>query len=104
MRNDLTLGMTAAQVTHAAGESAGGKLPHGTHAVVLGASPGRLAEIRARLALRGLPHVAIVEADAPFTGQLMALGLKPAPRSCVGRWLADLPLLREKGEEATKAA
>ena len=80
---------------HAAGESSPGSLPNGTHAVVL-AVPDEpaLRCVFARLKLAQVPFVAITETDAPFGGQLMALGLVPQRKEDVRRFVSSLPLLR----------
>lgn len=90
VRRDLPPGTAAAQIVHAAGESAAahGPLAEGTHAVVLEVDgPETLAQLLARLRARRQPVRAICEPDAPYHGALMALGLPPAPRQ-------DLPGLR----------
>ena len=85
--------MTCAQVCHAAGESAAFRIPpEGTHAVVLAASEDALNQIRLRLRDAQVPHVAVRENDAPYEGQLMAIGVAPLEAG-VGRWLRHLPLL-----------
>lgn len=102
-----TLGITAAQITHAAGESfadfvrnACPKPPDGwrctrepghdgpcaavpivprtTIAVVLGVPNQRaLLRVEKRLLDAGIRHVAVREPDAPWNGQLMTIGLWP---------------------------
>lgn len=87
--------MLAAQVAHAAGESSPGDLPEGTYAVILGAkSSFELERISQRLRMQGIRHKQIRENDPPYRGELMALGLEPAPRSVLKRHLRELPLLR----------
>jgi peptidyl-tRNA hydrolase len=95
VRADLPKGLQAAQIVHAAGESSPGSLPDGTHAVVL-AVPDEpaLRCVSARLKLARVPFVAITETDAPFAGQLMALGLTPQRKEDVRRFVSSLPLLR----------
>ena len=71
---------------HAAGESVPQDQPveRGTHAVVLTCSHaelGALAEALADEETRGgltYGNVLIVESDAPYTGQLMAIGFAPS--------------------------
>ena len=41
-----------------------------------------------------MPHKAIRENDAPYAGELMAIGLVPGPRSEVRKHVSSLPLLR----------
>lgn len=92
VRGDLPKGVLAAQVCHAAGESSPGNLPEGTYAVVL--TSEQLEELSAELGARGVKHKRIIENDAPYAGELMALGLEPAPRSALKRHLRQLRLLR----------
>jgi peptidyl-tRNA hydrolase len=105
IRGDLPAGTAAAQVVHAAGESAALSvlrlrgteepqgLPEGTHAVVL-CVPGEedLLRLAAKLEERGIAHVQIREPDAPYFGELLALGVVPLPRREVAPVLRHLPL------------
>jgi hypothetical protein len=71
-------------VVHAAGESSrlSLELHPNTHAVALGApSEAALLELEARLRFADIAHVAVREPDAPYGGQLMAIGLAPQPRT-----------------------
>lgn len=93
VRSDLPLGVLAAMVTHAAGES--GPVPEHTRAVVL--SVPDEAALRAAVELcpaATLGHGLIVETEGDYAGQLMAIGLP----ICKGRRpeLAHLPILTEK--------
>jgi hypothetical protein len=82
-------------MVHAAGESSPGNLPEGTYAVVLGARHVLdLRRIAMKLKAASIPFVEIVEPDAPYTGQLMAIGVKPCLRSIGRRVLSSLPLYR----------
>jgi hypothetical protein len=81
----------AAQLIHAAGES--GPAEPGTYAVALAATPRQLDALRARLFEEEVPCVCICEADPPWDGALMAIGLKPAPKSQVRRFVSQLPLV-----------
>jgi hypothetical protein len=95
VRKDLPLGTLAAQVVHAAGESAPGNLPEGTYAVVLAArDEAHLRAIADQLDAAAVPLVRIVESDAPHQGALMAVGLRPCQKGDVRRHLSSLPLLR----------
>ncbi len=80
IRDDLSIGDLAAQVTHAAGESSPGNLPEHTIAVVLGVNPQELEDVSAILTKHDIAHRRIVEVDPPFCGQLMALGVIPRPK------------------------
>jgi len=94
VRPDLPRGLLAAQVTHAAGESSPGHLSPGTYAVVLQAGSEALSELEERLVDAGVPHRAIRESDPPYEGDLLAIGLAPAPRDKVRKYVSSLPLLR----------
>lgn len=85
-----------AQAVHAAGESSQGNIPDGTHAVVLGVDAESLAQLEQRLQDASVPHRAIRESDAPYNGELMAIGIQPCQRSAVRKYLSSFPLLREK--------
>lgn len=95
MRSDLPLGVLAAQIVHAAGESSPGSLPEATHAVVLAvAGEEALERLLARLARSQVACRAIREPDAPWNGALMAIGVVPAPKSALRKVLSDVPLYR----------
>jgi hypothetical protein len=93
------LGLLAAYLIHAAGESAapqGAPLPTNTHAIALSVrDEAALQVLAAQLAAAQVPVHAIREHDGPYAGQLMALGLPPLPRRAVARYLSSLPLLKE---------
>ena len=90
------MGVQLAQVVHAAGESVRGiELPENTHAVALHArSEDELLAVEAKLRAAGVPHRSIREVDAPYQGQLMALGIHPLAGQEVRRLLSSLPLAR----------
>jgi len=95
IRRDLPLGILAANLLHAGGESSPGNLPSGTHAVVLVVpDESALKAVAARLELARVPCKRIIEDDAPHTGQLMAIGCAPGRKEVVGRYLSSLPLLK----------
>ena len=95
VRKDLPLGILAANVVHAAGESSPGFLPAGTYAVVL-AVPDEpaLVKLAARLYRAGLPFVTVLEPDPPWSGQMMAIGVVPARKEALRKHLSSIPLLR----------
>lgn len=74
-------------------------VPPGTHAIALVAdSESALARVRCALDAAGVPHVAVVESDAPWTGQLMAIGVAPQPRTPkLKRLLGHLALVGKGG-------
>lgn len=95
VRSDLPRGVLAAQVVHAAGESSPGGLPEGTNAVVLACpTEAALRDVADRLARAGVPHVRVEEPDAPWCGELMAVGVAPGRKEDLRRHLSALPLLR----------
>jgi hypothetical protein len=62
--------------------------------VVLRADPERLEALEGLLEAQGVPFRAIREVDPPYNGQLMALGLQPARKDRLKRYVSSLPLLR----------
>jgi Peptidyl-tRNA hydrolase PTH2 len=103
VRSDIPIGTAAAQIAHAAGESATagwqeGTSPHvpeGTHAIVLGARDEEaLTRVLAHLQAAKLPFRAIYEPDPPWNSQLMAIGIAPIRRQIGRRYLSCLPLYR----------
>ena len=42
----------------------------------------------------GVAHRAIRESDPPYDGELLAIGLEPAPREEVRAFVSSLPLLQ----------
>lgn len=82
VRSDVPFGTQLAQLVHAAGESVRAPVPPTTHAVVLHAeSEADLLRLEQTLKDSGFSFVAIREPDAPWLGQLMAIGVEPQIRS-----------------------
>jgi hypothetical protein len=78
VRRDIPFGAQAAQLIHAAGESSPGDLPDGTFAVALAAkSLAHLEHLERKLVRLEIPHRAVREPDAPFNGELVAIGIMP---------------------------
>ena len=78
VRTDLPLGALGAQLIHAAGESSPGDLPDGTFAIALAAkSLAHLEHLERKLLRLEIPHQSIREPDAPWNGELMAIGITP---------------------------
>jgi hypothetical protein len=98
VRLDVPRGTQAAQLIHAAGESAclAGSVPPGTNAVALGV-PGeaRLLELGRTLTAAGIPHVQITETEGAFAGQVMAIGCAPAPKAGLKKFFSSIPLIKE---------
>jgi len=66
-------------ICHAAGET--GPTEVGTFAVILSVpNEQSLMNLSSALAARGHVHHLVVEPDAPYFGQAMAIGLPPGPR------------------------
>ena len=95
VRADLPFGVMAAQLIHAAGESSPGNMSSGTYAIALAAkSELQLLALERRLVSQNIPHAAIRESDAPWDGQLMAIGIAPCDRSIVRKEVSQLPLIK----------
>lgn len=97
VRADLPLGVLAAQIVHAAGES--GPAVSGTHAVVLSvAGEMDLERVEQQLREAGIQHAAIREPDHPWSGALMAIGVPPTDASNpnLRRIVRRLRLLKER--------
>lgn len=109
VRKDLPVGILAAMVTHAAGESAAyykninghqTGLPEHTTAVVLEAiDEAHLTSIRAYLLGKGLEEglqmFTIIESGGAYDGQFMAIGLLPWERELISPYLSTFKLLNE---------
>ncbi len=94
-RADIPTGLQAAQIIHAAGESSPGNIPPGCYAIALVArDEGELDALSFGLFRAGIRHARVVENDAPWTGQLMAIGIPPRPRKELRRYLSHLPLVK----------
>jgi hypothetical protein len=76
---------------HAAGESSPGDLPDGVYAIALHADDmAHLFRVACVLARNHIKHKLIIESDAPYEGQLMAIGIAPMEREKIRPLLADL--------------
>lgn len=98
VREDLPLGALAAQLVHAAGES--GPTEPGTHAVVLSAKDqNHLLKIERQLTNHNIQHHSVREPDAPYYGELMAIGIFPiCDRSLLKPVVKKLRLLGQGGK------
>lgn len=95
VRSDISPGLQAANLIHAAGESSPGNLSRGTFAVALVApDEASLRAVYRRLMGAGVECVEIVETDGDYAGQLMAVGVRPGIREGLRPHLSSLPLLR----------
>lgn len=96
VRDDLPVGLLAAQVCHAAGESAALRSPPNVcHAVVLSASKQELDKLDTVLRWEKIPFRAVFENDPPYENELLAIGIAPCTEG-LGRWLRHLPLLGQR--------
>lgn len=98
----MTIGQIAAQLVHAAGETADPLPQSGTHAVVLAVrNEAELLRYGRKLAQRGIHHKLIYEPDPPLSQQYTAIGVYPvSDRTTLRKVLRRLPLLSNhaKGE------
>jgi hypothetical protein len=102
LRSDLPVGVAAAQIIHAAGESSPGNLGAGTFAVALAVpDEAALMKVADRLRAAGMAFTCIFESDAPWSGQLMAIGVRPAARSVMQKVLSSFPLYRGPATEVS---
>lgn len=91
MRRDLSHGVAAAQLVHAAGESSPGGLLEGTYAIVLVVDDeDALTALARSLAIAGVAHVPIIEPDRGH--EMTAIGVVPGLRSKLRRYFSTLPL------------
>lgn len=86
----------AAQVGHAAGESAGGPLPEGTIMVVLEVpTEDTLLAVARALGKQSLTYKLVVENEGPWANQAMAIGVTPTTdRKAIRKATSRLPLVR----------
>ena len=92
VRRDLPLGVQAAMLVHAAGES--GPSSSGTNAVVL-TTADEASLLSLDLKLRHIPHTLIREPDLPYHGEAMAIGCLVSDRTEIRKFTAQLPLLKQ---------
>ena len=81
---------------HAARE-AGEGIPLNPHEYAIALTAKDEAELQAlseNLFYAGIKHKRIIENDAPWTGQLMAIGIPPGKRSVLKRFLSKYPTLK----------
>lgn len=95
VRSDLSRGIIAAQVAHAAG-SGSTQHPPNTFVVVLAArSEEHLRSIHRKLELRDIDCTLIEETDPPFEGVAMSIGMGLVKdRTRVRKVVSNLPLLK----------
>jgi hypothetical protein len=90
----LPKGVLAAQLIHAAGSSSD-RHPDGTYVVALAVEDElQLYALADKLTEHEIAHALVVEADAPYEGQAMALGIEPVEdRTAVRKVVSSLPLI-----------
>lgn len=60
---------------------------------MLAATPDQMRELKNRLDASFVGNRLIVEKDGRYKGEIMALGISPAPKETVRRWVSSFPLL-----------
>jgi peptidyl-tRNA hydrolase len=90
VRKDLPVGVMAAMVTHAAGESASlyqdrydGRFRGATAVVLEVEDQDGLEKAVGKLFNAGVPYVTVYERGGPYDGQFMAIGVVPTERDKV---------------------
>jgi len=97
VREDLPIGVKAAMLIHAAGESSRliEHLPTNTYAVALQATGDQLLYLEQDLIKLAFRHVVVVETPpSKWSGQKMSIGIQPLPKSVIGPLLRHLKTLR----------
>lgn len=101
VRRDLPLGVCAAMITHAAGESAplyqdpeDGRFRHAVAVVLEAKNEHDLLKIDEYLYSNYIQRVVVTESGGPYDGQTMAIGLVPIERDLVASKLAHLQTLK----------
>lgn len=99
VRADLPFGIQAAQLVHAAGYSTKSPLPDGTYAIALHVKDEpALRALAARLYDAGIEHTLVIEEDAPYAGQAMAIGITPTSnRRQLKPYLSSYALVAQSG-------
>lgn len=100
VRRDLPIGVLAAMVTHAAGESGAlfqdesGRFRGATAVVFEAKTQADLKKVEAFLYEADVPAVSIVETSKPYSGQLMSIGVVPLDREHGNRLFGKFQLLK----------
>lgn len=101
VREDLTLGVLAAMVTHAAGESGAlyqdeydGRFKGATAVVLAANNESHLERIDEYLYSTKVRRVCITESSEPYKGQLMAIGVVPGSRDILGPLMSEFQTLK----------
>lgn len=102
VRRDLPLGVLAAMITHAAGESGAlyqdiydGRFRDAAAVVLEAKNEDDLYAIERRLRLHNFRYVAVTESDGKYSGHFMAIGLVPDHRESFGDVLKHYLTLKE---------
>lgn len=101
VRKDLPLGVLAAMITHAAGESGAlyenpedGRFRHATAVVLESYNEAHLHDIATYLWKNDIERVEIYETGGPYDGNIMAIGIVPDSRAKLGPFLAKFQTLK----------
>lgn len=101
VRADIPFGAQAAQLIHAAGYSVSEPVPPDSYAIALHVpDESELRALAGRLEAAQIEHRLIVESDAPYAGQAMALGIKPMDRKSLKPLLSSYALVAQPGRAA----
>lgn len=72
--------------------------PDGTYAIALAAADeAELLALHAQLHSAGIEHKLVIEEDAPYSGQAMAIGIKPMDRKLLKPFLFSYSLVAQSG-------
>lgn len=102
VRRDLPLGVCAAMITHAAGESGAlyadeydGRFRGATAVVLEAKSESHLKQMEEYFRSNHIRYVVVHESSGPYGGQLMAIGLVPGEREDLAPKLSSFQVLKK---------
>lgn len=101
VRKDIPLGVLAAMITHAAGESGAlyednydGRFRGATAVVLEARDQYHLDMIEKYLQSKNIQYVAVHESGGEFHGQFMAIGVVPGERETLSNYFSTFGLLK----------
>lgn len=101
VRKDLPLGVIAAMITHAAGESApfyqdpeDGRFKHAIAVVLEAKGENGLVKAEKHLKANDIQYVVVYENGGPYAGQFMAIGLVPGDARKLRPVMAEFQTLK----------
>jgi hypothetical protein len=98
VRADIPFGAQAAQLIHAAGYSVSEPIPPDSYAIALHVqNEVELRSLAAILSAAQIDHRLIIESDAPYTDQAMAIGIRPMDRKLLKPFLSSYALVAQPG-------